>query len=266
MAEQVDIVHSGATTPRVTSDVVRSNRAAWELASQKHVREYDELLAEARIGQALTAFELDTLGPLLEQRPTVVHLQSGHGLDDIALAQRGARQVIGVDYSTVAASAAAQRAGELNLPCRYVVAELPPTPLQPGCADLVYTGKGALIWMPDLQAWARDVARLLAPQGHLFVHDAHPMVPLYTWDPDTAGIRADRGYFDKSHVNDTFPAHGATEWQWTLGEIVTAVFSVGLVIHSLTEHPEPFWRPSDVEAAVWNGQLPNTFSLLAQRH
>ena len=41
-----------------------------------------------------------------------------------------------------------------------------------GCADLVYTGKGALIWMPDIRAWASDVARLLTPGGHLFVHEA----------------------------------------------------------------------------------------------
>ena len=248
-----------------TDPVVRANRAVWELVSDKHVREYDELLAEARAGGSLTSFEVEILGPLLKRAPRVVHLQSGHGLDDIALAQRGARQVVGVDYSAVAAAAAARRAVELDLPCRYLVAQLPPAPLRTGSADLVYTGKGALIWMPDLAAWADEVTRLLVPQGHLFVHEAHPMVPLYTWDPDTAGIRADRGYFDPSHLNDTFPAHGATEWQWTLGEIVTAVSDAGLVLRNVTEHPEPFWRPGGVEAAAWDGRLPNTFSLLAQR-
>lgn len=67
-----------------------------------------------------------------------------------------------------------------------MVAQLPSAPLGDGCADLVYTGKGALIWMPDLQSWANDVARLLAPAAHLFVHEAHPMVPLYGWDADPA--------------------------------------------------------------------------------
>ncbi|MGI8720750.1 MAG: methyltransferase domain-containing protein [Geodermatophilaceae bacterium] len=83
----------------------------------------------------------------------MVHLQSGHGLGDIALAKAGASRVIGVDYSTVAASAAARRAQELAMPCAYVVAELPPVLLRDRCADLVYTGKGALIWMLDLRAW-----------------------------------------------------------------------------------------------------------------
>ncbi|WP_147375148.1 methyltransferase domain-containing protein [Jiangella rhizosphaerae] len=134
-----------------------------------------------------------------------------------------------------------------------------------GCADLVYTGKGALIWLPDLAAWARDVARLLRPGGTLFVHEAHPAVPLWTWDADEPRIRPDRGYFERQHVNDTFPARGAVESQATLGEIVTAVVAAGLELRHLAEYPDPFWRPGGVDAAAWRGRLPNAFSLLALR-
>ena len=244
---------------------MRTNRAAWETASEKYVREYDRLLEEARTGQTLADAELAVLGSILSQRPVVVHLQSGHGLDDIALARAGAQRVVGVDYSTVATSSAARRARELTMPCHYVVAALPPTPLVDGCADLVYTGKGALIWMPDIQAWARDVARLLHPGGHLLVHEAHPMVPLYSWNPEMTVIRPDRSHFSRSHVNDTYPAGGALEWQWTLGEIVTAIAEADLELLTLIEHPEPFWRPGNIDAAAWNGQLPNSYSLLARR-
>lgn len=247
------------------TDVTRSNRAVWESASLKHVREYDDLLRQAKVGGSLVEVEQQLLAPILRQRPTVVHLQSGQGLDDVDLVRAGAGRVIGVDYSTVAATAAARRADELGVRCSYVVAQLPPAPLRDGCADLVYTGKGALIWMPDIDAWAEDVVRLLRPGGHLFLHEAHPMVPLYGWDPRTVEIRSDRGYFHRSHVNDTFPAGGAVEWQWSLGEVVTAVVRTGLVVRELREHPEPFWRPGDVEAAAWDGRLPNTFSLLAER-
>ncbi|HEY0531691.1 MAG TPA: hypothetical protein VGD29_08855 [Actinoplanes sp.] len=176
----------------------RANRTAWEIASRKHVREYDELLAEARVGGSLTPVE--------------------HALLD---------------------------------------------PLASGCADLVYTGKGALIWMPDIGAWALDAARLLRPGGHLFVFEGHPAVPLWTWDTDRPRIRPDRSYFAPSHLNDSFPANGAVERQWTLGRIVTAVADAGLRIRHLAEHPEPFWRMGGVTAAAWDGRLPNTFSLLA---
>ena len=235
---------------------VELNRAAWEIASEKHVREFQDLLVFARDRSSLTESELELLRPLLRSAPAVVHLQSGHGLDDIALVAAGARVVTGVDFSAVAATSAQRRAEELAVACRYVVAEVPGVPLHDACADVVYTGKGALIWMRDLDAWARDAARLLRHGGHLFVHEAHPAVPLWTWDEDEPRIRPDRSYFGRCHVNDTYPARGSVEWQWTLGEIINAVISANLEVLHLAEHPEPFWRPEHVDAAACPGTTP----------
>lgn len=241
------------------------NREAWDQASTKHVREHDDMIEAARSGGSLLERELRVLAAILADRPRVVHLQSGNAAEDISLVQAGARSVLGVDFSAVAVEAARRRADQLELPCTYVQAELPPVPLADGCCELVYTGKGALNWLPDLDAWAAEVARLLTSGGHLFVYEAHPLVPLYGWDPDHAEIRADRSYFARSHVNDTFPAHGAIEAQHTFAELVMAVLGSGLELCELTEHPEPFWQPGDVRAAVWDGRLPNTVSLLARR-
>lgn len=247
-------------------EVVAGNRVVWERASQKHVHEYDELLAEARGDEQLFARERELLAPVLAQRPVVVHFQSGHGLDDVALVKAGAGRVVSVDYSSVAAGAAQRRADDLGVNCRYVVAEVPGVPLKDAVADLVYTGKGALIWMRDIDAWARDAARVVRPGGHLFVYEAHPAVPLWTWDQDEPRIRPDRSYFAKSHINDTFPGSGAQEWQWTLGQIVTAITKAGLRLQVLEEYAEPFWRPQDdTSAAAWSGRLPNSYALLAQR-
>jgi SAM-dependent methyltransferase len=245
---------------------VAQNRVVWEQASHKHVNEYDELLAEAKRRDSLTVSELRLLELVLRDRPVVVHLQSGHGLDDVSLLAAGARMVVGVDYSFTAASAAQRRARELGVPAHYLVAEVPRVPVRREAADLVYTGKGALIWMRDLGAWAQGAAELLKPGGCLFVHEAHPAVPLWTWDEDEPRIRPDRGYFDESHLNDTFPGNGAREWQWTLGQIVTAVVAAGLEIRVVEEYAEPFWKPQDgYEAAAWAGRLPNSFALLARK-
>lgn len=246
------------------TDFDQRTRQAWEQASTKHVREYDELLAEARTAD-LFPVERELLAPILRTGPRVVHPQSGHGIDDVALVRAGAAGVVGLDYSVTAVTAAQRRADELDVPCRYLLAVLPRTPLARGCADLVYTGKGALNWLPDLVAWAAEVARLLRPGGHLFVHEAHPLVPVFSWDADEPRVRADRGYFAEQHVNDTFPGHGAVERQHTLAQTVMAVVGAGLELVDLREHPEPFWRPDGVDAAVWDGRLPNSYSLLARR-
>ncbi|TCO47718.1 methyltransferase family protein [Kribbella antiqua] len=245
--------------------LVRANRVAWEQASTFHIEQHDELLEEARSSWQLFPREEELLAPLLANQPRVVHFQSGHGLDDIALVKAGAQSVVGVDYSANAAGAAQRRAVELGKPCRYVVAEVPGVPVKDASADLVYTGKGALIWMRDINAWAQDVARVLRPGGHLFVYEAHPAVPLWTWDEDEPRIRPDRSYFAESHINDTFPANGAREWQWNLGHIVTAITAAGLRLKTLEEYAEPFWRPGDgTNAAAWSGRLPNSYALLAE--
>jgi SAM-dependent methyltransferase len=218
------------------------------------------LLRPGNAGPDTAADHLVVIREALQQLP----FQTS-GRVDIALVAAGAHSVTGVDFSEVAATAAQRRAEELAVACRYVVAEVPGVPLRSACADLVYTGKGALIWMRDLAAWARDAGRLLRPGGHLFIYEAHPAVPLWTWDEDETRIRPDRNYFGRCHVNDTFPARGAVEWQWTLGEIVNAVISAGLDVLHFAEHPEPFWRPQNVDAAAWRGQLPNSFTLIARR-
>jgi SAM-dependent methyltransferase len=241
-----------------------NTRAAWEDASSKHVREYAEHLELARTARLLP-IEEQLLRPLVAGAQ-VLHPQSGHGLDDHALVRLGAASVLGLDYSRTAVGAAQRRADELGAPCRYEVVELPATGLEGGTADLVYTGKGALIWLEDLDAWAREMHRLLRPGGHLFVLEAHPLVPLWAWDAEVARVREDRSYFAPSHVNDTFPARGATEHQRTLAGLVMTVLGAGFELLHLAEHPEPFWQPDGEEpAAAWDGRLPNTISLLARR-
>jgi hypothetical protein len=91
---------------RVVDSMAQANRVAWEAASQKYVCEYGDLLAQAASGSSLTGTERDLLREILRCSPQVVHLQSGHGLDDVALVQAGAGCVVGIDYSQVALRAA----------------------------------------------------------------------------------------------------------------------------------------------------------------
>ena len=50
------------------------------------------------------------------------------------------------------------------------------TVLGPESFDLVYTGIGALCWLPGIRAWADVVAGLLRPGGRLFIREGHPML------------------------------------------------------------------------------------------
>ena len=191
-------------------------------------------------------------------------------------ARAGARAVVGVDFSEVTASAAKRRAEEMDLNVRYVLADCTRVGLRGKVADLVYTGKGALMWLPDLDAWATEVARLLRPGGQLFLYEAHPAACLWSRDVDQVRIEPGRSYFAETRVNDTFPASAidrfapgarldAVEWQWTFADILNAVTTAGLELRHLGEYPEPFWRATGQAIPAWTGRLPNSFSLLARR-
>ena len=106
----------------------------------------------------------------------MVHLQCHIGTDTISLARLGGR-VTGVDFSPGALAVARDLAVACGVEARFVESELYGVPevLGPDF-DLVYTGVGALCWLPDIAGWARVVAALLRPGGRLYVRDAHPIL------------------------------------------------------------------------------------------
>src|SRR6266404_8010406 len=114
-----------------------ANRMVWEAASEKYVHECGDLLAQATSGSSLVETERDLLREILRCSPVVVHLQSGHGLDDVALVQAGAKSVVGIDYSQVAVRTAQCRADDLGIACRYVAAAVPGVPLASASVDLL---------------------------------------------------------------------------------------------------------------------------------
>lgn len=130
--------------------------------------------------------------------------------------------------------------------------------------DLVFTGIGALIWLPTIDGWAAVVAQLLRPGGRLFLRDAHPML-LSMADTSAADPAIRVHYpvfgavgptrFDEavSYEGDGTPlAHTTTyQWNWSIGEIVTGLIGAGLRIDSFTEHRTAPWNA--LEGAMVEG-------------
>lgn len=181
---------------------------------------------------------------------TLVHLQCHIGLDTLTLARRGAR-VTGLDFSEPAIEAARSLAGELGLSARahFVAgdvydarAAIAAEGTEP-VFDVVFTGIGALGWLPDIERWAAVVASLLAPGGRLYVAEFHPITDVL--DEDGAAVVGD--YFRRephvfheagSYVDRDAPTECNTkaEWQHGLGEVVSALVRAGLRIDFLHEH------------------------------
>ncbi|MFF2023147.1 class I SAM-dependent methyltransferase [Streptomyces sp. NPDC058171] len=234
-----------------------ANRANWDARTPVHLAStfygLEEDLDPARW---FAPFEWDDLGPL--DGRDLVHLQCHLGTETLAFAERGARAV-GLDLSGSSVSAARSIAARAGAEVTYVQGNVydAEQALQGRRFDLVYTGKGALCYLPDLDRWARTVAALLRPGGQLYLVEFHPLLNALGPKPGADDgpellLRHDylagRGaiHRDGRYTYTDGPAvEGATdcfEWMHGLGEVVTAVVGAGLRIEVLREHDELPWR------------------------
>ena len=164
------------------------------------------------------------------------------------------RSMTGIDFSGEAIAQAEALAARTGTDITYVrsTVEDALTVLEPGAFDLVYTGIGALCWLPDVGGWARIVAGLLRPGGRLFVRDVHPM--LSAVDVVEGRLTPTMPYFEQSaptvwdepgtyvatdHEFETTTTH---EWSHGLGEMVAALLAAGMEITDLAEHDSAPWN------------------------
>jgi SAM-dependent methyltransferase len=268
------------------------NRANWDERTPIHLGSAFYDMASLRAGQGrLDAIVEAELGPVAGL--SVLHLQCHLGDDSIALAQRGAAEVVGVDFSAPAIEAAGALAAEVGAAqARFVLSDLyaapDALPGRGGGFDLVFTTWGTICWLPDIAGWARVVAHFLRPGGALYFADMHPVARIF----DGPGIAPDAEgrpgwaypYLGAGPLRFDDPTDYAdpaarlansrtVEFQHGVGDILGALRGAGLSLDWLHEHPRLAWQafPVLVRDAdrmwTWPGPawLPLALSLRAVR-
>jgi SAM-dependent methyltransferase len=184
-----------------------------------------------------------------------VHLQCHIGTDTISLVRLGARMK-GLDFSGASIAQARRLAEVTGADVEFVEADVYDAVdvFGTGAFDLVYTGIGALCWLPDIERWADVVVSLLAPGGRLFIREGHPML----WSLADAGedrrLVVEYPYFERAEpmvfdypgtyvASDASFEHNLThEWNHGLGETVSALLSRGMRVTGLVEHDSVPWE------------------------
>jgi SAM-dependent methyltransferase len=233
------------------------NRANWDERAPAHAASPDynvaEFLASPTYLSDVVRFDLPLLGDIEGLRG--VHLQCHIGTDTISLARLGA-SMTGLDFSPAALAQARDLARRTGADARFVESELygATSVLEPASFDLVYTGIGALCWLPSIRRWAGVVAGLLKPGGRLFIRDGHPMLMAMEDSRDDGLLVVDFPYFERPEPQvwdqegtyvrtDVVFTHNVThEWSHGLGEIVTALLDEGLAVTGLAEHDSVPWN------------------------
>lgn len=224
--------------------------ANWDARTPIHVasRFYDVGARPATSWFA--AYEWADLGDLTGR--DVLHLQCHLGTETAAFTERGARRVVGLDISAASVAEARRLA---TAPIEYVRANVydAPAALDGDRFDVVYTGKGALCYLPDLDRWARVVKELLRPGGLFYLVEFHPVLVALGLVPSGPELLLRGDYLegrgaqprDGTHTYTDGPALTRStevyEWAHGLGEVVTALVGAGLRITSLRESDEIPW-------------------------
>ncbi|MEZ4860260.1 MAG: class I SAM-dependent methyltransferase [Caldilineaceae bacterium] len=269
-----------------TKQLHQSNRAAWNEAARQYEQEVTQDIAFLRTGgQSFMEPERTFLADLNGWCRRAIHLQCAGGKETLSLWNAGAREVIGVDISDKMIACAQSKSAALNAPATWYCCDVLETPASLNdSADLVYTGRGSLNWIMDIDAWAQVVTRLLKPHGgRFYLFDGHPLD--WVWDQEATEPKLDPdpafgSYFSTSlnvsqgwhsdYIQDDLlpPLHQQArkyEHHWTLAQIITALAQAGLCLERLAEHPEQFtpqfsnWPSAVIE------RLPHTVSLLMRR-
>lgn len=258
-------------------DAHEQNRRSWNLATRAHNSHKRDQAGFLRGGgSTLFADELALLGVPssawpdehgrtdLSQTPAplagrdLVHLLCNSGQDTLSLANLGAR-VTGVDISDEAVAFAGSLAQGAGIPAAFhrsdVYDYLASTP---DTFDVAFMSYGVLIWLSDLTAWARGVARVLRPGGRLVLLEFHPFAmtldpqlrPAYPYFGEGRAYPGPEGIGD--YVAGSGPGltpmgwlpgeaefhnpHPTAEFSWSVGEVLTAVLDAGLALEQVREY------------------------------
>lgn len=238
-----------------------TTRESWNIATRNHNKHKGDQAAFFRAGgDVLFPEELELLGVLVGK--TVVHLQCNAGQDTLGLARRGA-EVLGVDFSDEAIAFARTLSEGSGIAAEFVESEvvtwLNTTERR---FDLAFSSYGVVGWLPDLESWARGVARVLRPGGAFVYVEFHPLV--WSFGPGFVVDKDD--YFEeqpfREPVGDYVAASGeglrpvleggaapvepvdtvenhvpATAYQYGVGQVVSALAGAGLRLEVLREYP-----------------------------
>jgi SAM-dependent methyltransferase len=233
------------------------NRASWDERAPAHAASPGYNVQgfvddPAYVGHVVQ-FDRPLLGDLSGLRG--VHLQCHIGTDTVGLSRLGARMT-GLDFSPAAVEQARALVARSRDDVTFVESDVYDAEAALGGEkfDLVFTGIGALCWLPSISRWAATVAALLKPGGRLFIREGHPMLwSLADSRPDGLLV-VDFPYFEREEpsvwdeggtyveTDVVFTANTTHEWNHGLGEIVTALMAEGLQVTGLVEHESVPWE------------------------
>lgn len=244
----------------MSDDWRTTNLASWDERVSFHAASgtyrVEQIATDPDVISGVVDFDRDLVGDVTGK--SVLHLQCHIGTDTVSWGKLGAREVVGHDFSQPALDVASELASRAGVKARWYRGDLydAPTIIGDETFDLVYTGVGAIGWLPNIRRWAAVVGHFVAPGGTFFIRECHPVLSALDYDdPDQLSIiypyfeTAEPTVFDEDGTyvdrDASFEHTRSVEWNHGLAETIQALLDVGLVLDDIGEHTFTDWQPFD---------------------
>ncbi|BAZ53748.1 putative methyltransferase [Nostoc sp. NIES-4103] len=237
------------------------NRLSWNEATKAHnSHKGDQGKFFREGGNTLFPEEKELLGNI--SGLSVVHLQCNAGQDTLSLARLGA-VVTGVDISDEAIAFAQKLSDGSGIQATFHRADvfdwLEEAANQNQRFDIVFSSYGAVVWLSNLSVWAKGITAILKSGGRFVLVEFHPVAMMFDWDwshkfsyfNDGKPLTWEDGISDyvaisneglilsgyETGIENFSNSYRSHEFQWGIGEVVTAFLQAGLRLEVLQEYP-----------------------------
>jgi ubiquinone/menaquinone biosynthesis C-methylase UbiE len=170
-------------------------------------------------------------------------LGSGDNEVVFALTGMGAR-LTSVDISAKQLEVARQRADELGLLVTFLRSDVTDlSALADATFDVVYTGGHIAVWVSDLKKFYAEATRILKPGGRFIVSEYHPFRRI--WKAEKNRLELSNNYFERGPFTCDGWVGKQYEFQWTVGDYITAVMEAGCELVAVEEfgsHSDGDWE------------------------
>ncbi len=258
-------------------DYIEANRLAWNEAAPIHAKEtLDELLTHFQVlgYSCLDAIETECLAQLDLTGKAVAQLCCNNGRELLSIKNMGTGYSVGFDISNEFIKQAEQLNTVAKLDCEFLCMDVYKIPKSYDKKfDLIYISIGALCWLPSLTEFFAVVARLLKPNGYLFLYDMHPVLGMFDESDQQDPPALVNSYFNKQanksetgldyYGNEKYTSAPMYWFHHKFSDIFTALVEQHFNIKKFKEYEHDICNIFS-HFQQRKAQLPLSYTLLAQ--
>ena len=257
------------------------NSILWDELTQIHVMaeesNYIDQLKSKKV--LLKSTELEEVGDV--RNKSLLHLQCHYGLDSLSWALLGAK-VVGVDFSIKSIKYAQNLSTKFNIPAQFICCDIYELPIHlKRKFDIVYSSYGVLLWLSNLEKWAKLISNLLKKGGFFYLIEGHPYSMILKNSDDDYNLKITKDYFrhkkpkigisENDYINRQYKIKNKSfTWNYAISDVLNTLTQANLKLEYLHEFPfsdNPYHKGMiKNKKNLWqfeknSPQIPLTFSL-----